>query len=189
MTAIHHTIIKAIAKAGAVIEESTDGTFILRNEDLMLRATSDDARELRALAQRWAEGEDTEDYQIEDLIDAIEEEAEEEDRAGSVVKPAYKRLYKEQGHPDNCGDWLATVIREMTRNGDDLFLEDNFIAIVEMNGITDWAKYLTDKTGTTGRMVMNSANRLRTIIRKSGVLHTPNGDMIPPAEFMKKQKI
>ena len=183
MTAIHHTITKAIAKAGAVIEEAADGNFVLRNDDLMLRATSDDARELRALAQRWAEGEDTEDYQIEDLIDAIEEE---EDRAGSVVKPAYKRLYKEQGHPDNCGDWIATVIREMTRDGDDLFLEDNFIAIVEMNGVTDWAKYLTDKTGTTGRMVMNCSNRLRTIVRKSGVLRTPAGDLTPPAEFVNR---
>lgn len=185
MTAIHHTIIKAIAKAGAVIEETTDGTFILRNDDLMLRAESNDARELRVLAQEWAEGENTEDYQIEDMIDAIEE-AEEDERTGSVVKATYKRRYKEEGHPDNCGDWLASVIRDMTRNGDDTFLEDAFITIVEMNGITDWAKYLSDKTGTTGRMVMNCSNRLRTIVRKAGVLHTPHGDLTAPAEFINR---
>lgn len=186
MTAIHHAIIKAIAKAGAVIEETAEGKFVLRNEDLMLRAESDDARELRALAQRWADGEDTEDYQIEDLIAQDEEETDDEGRAGSVVKPAYKRQYKEQGHPDNCGDWLALTIREMTRNGDDVFLEDDFIAIIELNGITDWAKYVTDKTGTTGRMVMNCSNRLRTIVRKAGVLRTPNGDLTPPAEFLNR---
>lgn len=183
MATIHHTIIKAVAKAGATINEY-NGKFVLLNEDLMLRAESDDARELRALAQRWADGEDTEEYQIEDQIS---EESDEEDlRTGSVVKSAYKRRYKEEGHPDNCGDWLAYVIREMTRDANDTFLEDAFIAIVELNGITDWAKYITDKTGQTGRMVMNCSNRLRTIIRKNKLLRTPQGDYVPPDEFLNR---
>jgi len=181
---VHHTITKAITKTGASINEF-NGKFVLTHDDLGLRAESDDARDLRALAQRWANGEDMEDYQVEDQT--VETDDEEEDlRAGSVVKSHYKRLYKAEGHPDNCGDWLAYVLREMTRNGDDVFLEDEFIAIVEMNGITDWFKYITDKNGSTGRMVMNCSNRLRTIVRKAGVLHTPRGDLTPPAEFMNR---
>jgi hypothetical protein len=184
MTAIHHTIIKAVAKAGASINEFA-GKFVLTNDDLGLRAESDDARELRALAQKWAEGEDQEDYVVEDQIEETEE-SDEDVLTGSVVKGHYKRLYKEQGHPDNCGDWLATFIRDRTRNARDELVLESFTAIMEANGINDWAKYLNGNNGATGRMVMNCSNRLRTIVRKTGVVHTSGPSYEAPESFMKK---
>jgi hypothetical protein len=184
MTAIHHTILKAVAKAGASINEFA-GKFVLTNDDLGLRAESDDARELRALAQKWAEGEDQEDYVVEDQIDETEE-SDEDLLTGSVVKGHYKRLYKEQGHPDNCGDWLALTLRDLTRNAHDELVLESFINIVEMNGISDWAKYMNGNNGATGRMVMNCSNRLRTIVRKTGILNTASGVYEAPESFMKK---
>lgn len=172
---VHHTITKAIAKAGASIQE-INGEFVLTHDELALRATSNDARELRALAQQWAEGENIESYQIEDLI------AEDDDaRTGSVVHSNYKKAYKEAGHPGNCGDWLATVLRNFTHDGFDEFQLDRFTAIAEMNGVNDWAKYDRGDAGSRGRIVMNCSNRLRTIVKKTGVLRTPNGDMTPEA--------
>lgn len=177
MTAIHHTITKAVAKAGASIQE-INGEFVLTHDELALRATSNDARELRILAQQWAEGENIESYQIEDLI---AEDDDEDLRSGSVVRPTYKKAYKEAGHPGNCGDWLATVLRHFTHDGFDEFQLDRFTAIAEMNGVTDWAKYDRGDSGSRGRIVMNCSNRLRTIIKKTGVLRTPDGDLTPEA--------
>lgn len=188
MTAIHHTIIKAITKTGATINEY-NGKFVLMNESLGLRAESDDARELRALAQKWAEGEEQEDHYVEDQIAEVEtDEDEEAELRGSVVKGHYKRLYKDQGHPDNCGDWLATTIRELTRTSKDVLVFEAFTAIAELNGIEDWRKYLNGNDGQYGRIVMNCSNRMRTIVRKTGVLKTPNGDLTAPESFMKKAR-
>lgn len=182
MTAIHHTIIKAITKTGASINEF-NGEFVLTNDDMGLRATSNDARELRALAQRWADGEDTEDYVIEDEVS----EDDEQELAGSVVKAKYKEIYKQRGSIDHCGDWLSYAIREWTRNANDEFVLSSFINVAERNGITDWAKYNRGDAGSNGRMVMNVSNRLRSIVRKAGVLHINEYTTLEaPESFMKK---
>lgn len=47
-------------------------------------------------------------------IDASEGYDEDEDRkGGSVVDPAYKRQYAEDGHPNHNGDWLAFLLESL----------------------------------------------------------------------------
>jgi hypothetical protein len=184
MARIHHSIIKSVANNGSAIIELEDGTFALTNEDNGLRAVSDDARALCKLAKAWSEGEDMDEYTVE--IDEVEDD-EEDKRSGSVVKEGYKLAYKAAGHPDNCGDWLAYTWRSLTRNGDDSLNWDAVVELVELNGINDWAKYMSDDSGWRGRAAMNCCNRIRNLLRKGdGILHTPAGDVEAPAKFLAK---
>jgi hypothetical protein len=190
--ALHHTILKSVAAAGSKIEEVTGQSykFVLTNEDLALRATGDDARVLRQLAQDWANDENTEDYGIEDQVAGHDEaggEEEGEERTGSIVIGRFKQQYAEAGHPDDCGDWLADTLRRLTHDANG-FVRGNFTTLCELNGITDWAKYLTGpERGQNGRLKMSAGNRLRAIVRRTGVLKTLGGDLPAPKSFIERK--
>lgn len=172
MSKIHHNIIKAIRAAGSSIQEVEHQpySFLLTNDALMLRATSDDARELRQLAQDWARGENMDGYGVEDVL------LEDDDRpSGSVVKASYRAGYKANG--GGCGDWLHQTLNALTKNPHGDFDVDAFTAILELNGVDDWAKYKNP-----GLLRMSGGVRLRAIVKKNGVLKTPDGDMTPPKE-------
>ena len=189
MANLHHTIIKAVAAAGCKIEEVTGQSykFVLTHEELALRATGDDARELRKLAQEWANDENTEDYGVEDQVEEHDEPEEDEGPSGSLIKDHYKQQYADAGHPDDCGDWLADTLRKLTHDANG-FVRDRFTAICEMNGITDWAKYLTGpERGQNGRLKMSCGNRLRAIVRRTGKLNTPGGGVAVPRDFIEKR--
>ena len=189
MAKIHHSIVKSVANNGSAIVEIENGKFVLTNDDHGLRAEHEDARWLCALAKKWANEEDMEDYEVE--IDEVESDEDEDTRSGSVVKEGYKLAYKAAGHPDNCGDWLAYTWRALTRNSDDSLNWNAVVELVELNGIHDWTKYMAADAGWRGRAAMNCCNRLRNIIRKAaangaGMLMTPNGPIQAPAEFLAK---
>ncbi len=165
---IHHNIIKAIVAAGASIQEVENQpySFVLTNDTLWLRATGNDARELRQLAQDWARSENMEGYGVEDALQ------EDDDRpSGSVVKSSYRDQYKENG--GGCGDWLHQTLNELTKNPQGDFDEAAFVAILECNGINDWAKYKNP-----GLLRMSGGVRLRAIVKKTGILKTPDGDLV-----------
>jgi hypothetical protein len=174
MSAIHHNIIKAIRAAGASIEEVTNQSysFVLTNDALMLRATGDDARELRQLAQDWARGENIDGYGVED---ALPEDDETQAASSSVIKSAFRDRYKENG--GGCGDWLHHALNELTKNPHGDFDVDAFTDILERNGVDDWAKYRNP-----GLLRMSGGVRLRAIVKRTGVLKTPDGDLVAPKD-------
>jgi hypothetical protein len=142
-------------------------------------------------------------FEIEDLEAGIEEAAraaeeagveapeddEEEDRA-SVVPHTYKRRYAEAGHPNTCGDWLASQLNGECL-GEDGFNLDLFEAICDANGV-DIAPYTRRKTrGWQGRARMTGRNKLATaVVKANGVLHIPamNGhddqELHAPADWL-----
>jgi len=191
MSAIHHTILKSVAAAGARIEEVTGQSykFVLTNDDLALRATGDDARVLRQLAQDWANGEETTGYGLEEQVETPEysDDADDEARTGSLIKDHYKEAYKAGGHADDCGDWLAETLRRLTHDANG-FVRGNFTALCELNGVTDWSKYLTGpERGQNGRLKMSAGNRLRAIVRRAGFLRTLGGDLPAPKSFTERK--
>ena len=169
---IHHAIIKAIRAAGSSIEEvaGKPHAFVLTNDTMMLRATGNDARELRQLAQDWARGENIEDCGAESAI--TEEFEEEETRSGSKVKESYKSVYK-MTH-GGCGDWMHQVLNELTKNPAGDFDVHAFTRILELNGITNWERYANN-----GMLRMSGGVRLRTIVKRNGKLLTPDGEISP----------
>lgn len=173
---IHHTIIKAVASVGCIIRELEDGEFMLTNPSLSLRATGKDPRVLRALAQQWATNDDShEGYEID-------EDGEESEGAGSVVSAKYKAIYKERGNPSHCGDWLAQTLCDLTHNPKGEFDIEAFIAIIELNGILDHDRYARDTPGARGRFRMTCSQRLRKVIRTTGVLRTLDGAIEVPVD-------
>lgn len=128
------------------------------------------------------------DPDLQDLFESLEEmqpeEAEEDERGGSVVPARYKTLYKERnedGDPTHCGDWLATTLNTLCRvKGDkgrpttDL---DAFETIATANGI-DQASIDKLKTGTNGwqgRLRMTIRNRMAKLVSVKGELFIPEG--------------
>ena len=177
MASIHHNTKKSILNSGAEINEYSDNEFVLVNNSLGLRAVSEDARFLRKLASEWAAGKNTEDYYVEDQVDSVEDDEAEATQSGSVVKGAYKERYREAGHPPNCGDWLAQHLESLTHDEDGKFVLESFTEIAEMNGINHWGRYLNGSSGQNGLMRMTVSNLLRTVVKKTGVLKTPKGDL------------
>ena len=199
---IHHTILKLASDLGATIFTVSSDPRLFRLEygtdDGLLRADHDNAVELRKLLQEWAIGKNTEGYLVEGAEEAEEvndeaentAEAEEDEEAevgtSTVVKDHYKKLYKDAGHANNNGDWLNEQLDKLTKNKEGEFVLKSFVAIIELNGITDWRKYQKgNPRSDNGQIRMNASNRLRTIARKTGILHVPGADIPVPASFMK----
>ena len=187
---IHHAILKAVHDAGAEISVVTDEPLLFRlhmvTDDGELRAEGDDARALRALAQQWAEGENTEDYLVDDDSENADADDADDEGPHTVVKDAYKVFYKNQGHPNNNGDWLNTQLDKLTKNDEGELILTNLVAIFELNGIMDWQKYQKgNPRSDNGQIRMNGGNRLRAIVRKTGVLKVPGEDIKVPASFLK----
>jgi hypothetical protein len=141
------------------------------------------------------EAEEQDDEAADEPVEGVEEaEAEEQEDgagSGSVVRPKYRRDYKERGDPANCGDWLARVLKDYTvdkKAGLDL---DFYCAILDANDI-DHSKYDVKKPSDRGRLRMSTGISLRKKVANAGVLIIPaTGDaddveLTPPADFVAK---
>lgn len=140
---------------------------------------SEDANEAEQ-AEAWYEGWDA-------AADASE--TEEEDRPTSVVADKYRAIYKEAGHPDNCGDWLAQLMDDICVNEAGTNME-LFEAICDLNGI-DLSKYNRTSRGWQGRLRMTGRNLLarKVFLEERLILPetlTPNeGGIVPaPADWL-----
>lgn len=100
----------------------------------------------------------------------------EEKVSSSVVKEKYRLKYAEEGHPSHCGDWLATILKNLThtKEGADI---GRFQAICAMNDV-DMAKYRTSGNGWQGRFRMTGRNLLAKKLMDREFLFAPgmNGE-------------
>jgi hypothetical protein len=127
--------------------------------------------------------------------DAAADEAQEEEggKGGSVVNEKYRAKYIEEGHPNTCGDWLATILDNLCKGKKDTDLE-RFETICAMNGV-DTSKYKRSGVGWQGRIRMTGRNLLaKRVFAADGVLHAPDmeGDGAveykAPADWMAAQR-
>jgi hypothetical protein len=125
--------------------------------------------------------------------DAAADEAQEEEggKGGSVVNEKYRAKYIEEGHPNTCGDWLATVLDNLCKGKKDTDLE-RFETICAANGV-DTAKYKRSGVGWQGRIRMTGRNLLaKRVFAADGVLKTPVEGAEPeykaPADWMATQR-
>lgn len=114
------------------------------------------------------------DNLTDEMRNSVAEADEEEDgeRAGSVVPEKYKQLYKENGTPGNCGDWLALTLKEYTTTDKGNVDPAAVDAIAEANGLST-AKYDRTNNGWQGRLRMTVRNSLVKKIVEKGVLIIP----------------
>ncbi len=120
------------------------------------------------------------DLSDEERAEALaEDEAseDEEERTGSVVPEKYKERYKEEGHPNNCGDWLAGILADLTTGKKGVDVE----AVVELARLNDLdmgkVNLLATKSsnGWQGRLRMTVRNMLVKKIVANGELRIPAG--------------
>lgn len=102
---------------------------------------------------------------------ADEEQNAEEDTGGSVVRNVYRQRYREAGHPNHCGDWLAGVLNNIIII-DGITNTQMFKSICEANGL-NMDKYKQEGKGWEGRFRMTGRNLLARIVFTSGVLVMP----------------
>lgn len=97
--------------------------------------------------------------------------------AKSVVKPKYRAIYAEAGHPAHCGDELAEKLNNLVNNSKGTNIEF-FQMIMQANEI-DMSKYKTTGNGWQGRYRMTGRNLLAKKLRDNGgVLKLPNGEVL-----------
>lgn len=97
--------------------------------------------------------------------------------ARSVVKPKYRAIYAEAGHPAHCGDEMAEKLNNLVNNGKGTNIEF-FQMILTANEI-DMSKYKTTGNGWQGRYRMTGRNVLsRKVYANGGVLKLPSGETL-----------
>lgn len=130
----------------------------------------------------------TEEEGAEVLAADAAEAAEEEERRGTVVPPYYKRKYAEEGHPDNCGDWLAFTLEPLVTGQTGKYNPDAMTDIATANGLS-LDKLNVTSPGWQGRHRMTARNMLVKKIVAAGKLLVPQIegdplDLTPPAEWL-----
>jgi hypothetical protein len=104
---------------------------------------------------------------------------EEERKPASVVKPKYRAIYAEMGHPTTCGDELAQKIDNLVKNAKGTNIE-YFDMIMAANEV-DMSKYSKTTPGWQGRYRMTGRNMLaKKVYSNGGVLKIPG--MTPDVE-------
>jgi hypothetical protein len=145
-----------------------------------------------------SEGEDDEEYQRfldwNDEWDAAADSAEEDNTegGGSVVKSKYRTKYKEEGHPNHCGDWLAELLNNycVGEKHTDLITFEN---ICSMNGV-DTSKYKREGVGWQGRIRMTGRNLLAKKVYQNRKIIVPEPDrggtmeIEAPADWLSAQR-
>lgn len=100
---------------------------------------------------------------------------EEEGKTGSVVKSKYRTKYKEEGHPNHCGDELAEILNNYCL-GDKATDLETFENICALNGV-DTSKYNRTSPGWQGRIRMTGRNLLaKKVWAAGGVIVCPSVD-------------
>jgi hypothetical protein len=121
----------------------------------------------------------------DEAADAAEQETDDEETSGSVVKPIYRIRYAEMGHPNHCGDWLAVTLNNLIL-GKSLTDIANLDALAEANNVS-LAKYKREGNGWQGRLRMTARNLLARVIYTTGFLNIPPSlrDMTGGAEALR----
>jgi len=126
--------------------------------------------------------------------DNAADEAEDEDgeKSGSVVASKYRTKYKEMGHANHCGDWLAELLNNYVLGDKNTDLE-RFEEICNLNEV-DTSKYKRDGVGWQGRIRMTGRNLLAKKVFQRGYIIVPNvdgGDAVKieaPADWLSAQR-
>lgn len=125
----------------------------------------------------------------------IGDEVVEEDirRPKSVVPAGYKRKYAyravSNGYTTRAakranGDWLARELEAECVQDGKTFDMERFLAIYKLNtGEDALARWSNRNNGWQGRLRMSGAIVLRGVVRKTGVLITPDTTIEAPASF------
>jgi hypothetical protein len=117
------------------------------------------------------------------------EDDEEASSKGSVVNYKYRKIYRDAGHPDNCGDWLATELEGLCHNADG-FDFDAYTVILDHNAV-EWAKYATEEKKATrgwqGRLRMTTRAILQRKVAVAGKLNiSATKSLKAPADWVVK---
>lgn len=127
------------------------------------------------------------DPDLADLFETLrengheEEEDDEPETSGSVVPDKYKKLYKERGNPNHCGDWLAETLakycRVLNEKGKEVTDIDRLEAIANANGVAPerFGKLGVETNGWQGRFRMTVRNLLTKVVADKGFLLIPEG--------------
>lgn len=127
---------------------------------------------------------------IEEDIDPAGDEEEDTGPSGSIVPEAYRQRYKETSSTGRSnGDWLAERLTMDTLNGDGVLMVDDFVHILEQNGVDLNGKWATARFSQTrgwqGRFRMNGRQILEKMVAKSGTYfghgdteHTPDAEWL-----------
>lgn len=176
------------------IEDDDTVTVDVKGTNISVRARANAAFE--EAKRLWIESRSELDVDDEEADQELQEEMEAEEEAekggGSVVKEHYRVKYKEMGHANHCGDWLAELLVNLCTNKEGINI-DLFVAIVEHNGV-DLSKYKRDGHGWQGRLRMTGRNLLaKRVYLNGGILNMPehiNGGepYRAPQEWMAAQR-
>lgn len=121
-------------------------------------------------------------------LDPEEEESDERDYSGGIVKEKYRALYREVSSTGtNCGDWLAEWLAERTLDGEGKLDLDAFRAILTNNNVPMTGKWATPggSRGWQGRFRMNGRQVLEKFVAKEGeVLDAAGNNHVVPADAL-----
>jgi hypothetical protein len=183
------------ANAGVkVTQEDDDGEIQYRitNEGGCLALEFDLDAALTTAAENLSEGTWVDAETGEQL------EGEEEDEApGSVVSEVFKARYKERGRKQDCGDWLALQLEDLTR----VTVQDGekSVEIVDMDRLqtllgandVDYNKYLINNPknrGWQGRFRMTTRMILAKRVADKGFLFVPS-DLVKGGDEERKAPV
>jgi hypothetical protein len=118
-------------------------------------------------------------------------------RRGSVVRPAYKKVYAARAAEAglgklaqrSCWDWLAQTIAGEALTPDHKLDEPLFRALLDANGVRNdhWGTGEKRTKGWEGRLRMTGRLALQKVVAKQGHLKTADGDeLVAPADWIAK---
>lgn len=112
-------------------------------------------------------------------------------KGGSVVASKYRTKYKEEGHPNHCGDWLADLLNNYCVGDKNTDLE-TAERIFNRNGI-ETSKYKREGVGWQGRIRMTGRNLLaKQVFLKKKIEVPGEGDewrtLDAPADWLAAQR-
>jgi len=116
----------------------------------------------------------------------------------SVVLPTYKVRYKlraldaglkGKAAKRSNGDWLAETVKKLVLNEKEKLVIERLEAICEANGLPNiQTRWPNKNKGWEGRLRMTSCIVLRKLVADNEILHTPEGDLVPPAAFVARNR-
>lgn len=119
-----------------------------------------------------------------------DEEEEEPEFSGSVVKEKYRAAYREAStNGQTCGDWLAERLVDDTTGGAGKLDIDELVAVFEANGVDLSAKWAvarhTGTRGWQGRFRMSGRIVLEKVVVLRGTYISTGGMVVePPAVWL-----
>lgn len=125
------------------------------------------------------------------------EVAEDNAKARSVVKTAYKAKYAERAVASGLSrkaaqrstwDWLAVSLAGECLGKNDRIDIDRFLSTLEANGV-DHSKWQNRSKGWEGRLRMTGRLALQKVVAETGILKTADGEELEaPAEWVAKYR-